>query len=375
MDNNFKVKFDNNQITVKKKLEGNEFVSQRDMNVFASKYIRGLMKPSVSGKKGIEYTAPGNISLFDFLHSGITQNDFFVVFAQYIECIKKIERNGFNANNLVLDTRFIFYNTVTKEVQFIYQPLENSPNRANIFSFIYSLGNETVLRPGESFNFLSQLIGFFRNMQTFSVTAAENYIMRVYPQVYKQVKRSKPGDSQVLKREGWNYFDEKTQTDVKGANNQDGNPPFIPPEPAPIPPQPANFFDPSGDTDVLFDDEDDGSGATTVLNDGTDVLEDPTPSYPYIIRLNTFERADVNKPVFRVGKEKSYVDYFVVNNNAVSRIHADIITQNGRYYIKDNNSTNHTFVNGTVVPPGVQFELSDGDAIMLANEPFEFHVK
>ena len=105
------------------------------------------------------------------------------------------------------------------------------------------------------------------------------------------------------------------------------------------------------------------------------MLEDPTPSYPYIIRLNTFERADVNKPVFRVGKEKSYVDYFVVNNNAVSRIHADIITQNGRYYIKDNNSTNHTFVNGTVVPPGVQFELSDGDAIMLANEPFEFHVK
>lgn len=85
-------------------------------------------------------------------------------------------------------------------------------------------------------------------------------------------------------------------------------------------------------------------GGTSVLN------MDNNSIYPYLIRLNNYERVDINKPSFRIGKEKSYVDYFVMNNSAVSRIHADIISRAGRYFIKDNNSTNRTFVNGSVIP-------------------------
>lgn len=110
-------------------------------------------------------------------------------------------------------------------------------------------------------------------------------------------------------------------------------------------------------------------GGTSVLN------MDNNSIYPYLIRLNNYERVDINKPSFRIGKEKSYVDYFVMNNSAVSRIHADIISRAGRYFIKDNNSTNRTFVNGSVIPFEQEIEIFDGDAIMLANEPFEFHTK
>ena len=45
-----------------------------------------------------------------------------------------------------------------------------------------------------------------------------------------------------------------------------------------------------------------------------------------------------------------------------------------QYFIKDNNSTNHTFVNGTMIPVNQNVEIFDGDALMLANEPFEFHI-
>lgn len=131
------------------------------------------------------------------------------------------------------------------------------------------------------------------------------------------------------------------------------------------------FFNPSNSP--LFT----GNEGTTVLGgNGTTVLADNRVStYPYLIRLNNFEKVFVNKPSFRVGKERSYVDYFVMNNNAVSRIHADIITRDGRYFIKDNHSTNRTFVNGTVIPFEQEYEIFDGDAIMLANEGFEFHTK
>lgn len=62
-------------------------------------------------------------------------------------------------------------------------------------------------------------------------------------------------------------------------------------------------------------------GETTVLGGGkigeTTVLNAVNPSQtasPYLVRLKNNERIPLNKPVFRVGKERSYVDYFIGDN-------------------------------------------------------------
>lgn len=81
----------------------------------------------------------------------------------------------------------------------------------------------------------------------------------------------------------------------------------------------------------------------------------------------------MNKPVFRLGKERSYVDYFVTNNIAVSRSHADIITRNGQFYIVDLNSKNHTYINDQILPVHCEIEINDGDRLKLGNEEFIFH--
>lgn len=94
-------------------------------------------------------------------------------------------------------------------------------------------------------------------------------------------------------------------------------------------------------------------GNTTVLNNGkigeTTVLsgdlQQTQAVRPHLLRNKNNEIINLTKPVFRIGKEKSYVDYFVSDNTAVSRSHANIITRGNKYYIVDTNSTNHTFVN------------------------------
>ena len=83
----------------------------------------------------------------------------------------------------------------------------------------------------------------------------------------------------------------------------------------------------------------------------------------------------IDKPVYRLGKEKSYVDYFVNNNIAVSRSHADIIARDDRYFVKDLNSRNHTYVNGQKIPVRMEFEIHEGDRLCLANEEFVFHLR
>lgn len=359
----FKVNFKDSQIIVKSKLDKSELINQKEIDVFNSKFIRGLMRPKVNGNRKIEYLAPGNTTLFSYLQSGLSKNDFFVVFAQFIECLKKVERNSFNVNNLVLNTKYIFFNNITKEVQFIYQPITNSSiSSANVFSFIYELASNTVLNLEENNAFLNDLTSYVRSLKIFSPMAMEKYILKVYPQVYKKVRRSKTGDSQFLKDMGWNYYDEKYKSSGKSEDVTKDD-------------EATGLLEEEEETGLLDELDDDTEGTTVLDNDdGTVLLINEEISYPYLIRVNTYEKVSVDKPVFRIGKEKSYVDYFVMNNNAVSRIHADISTKADSYFIKDNNSTNHTFVNGTMIPVNQNVQIFDGDSIMLANEPFEFHI-
>lgn len=123
-----------------------------------------------------------------------------------------------------------------------------------------------------------------------------------------------------------------------------------------------------GETTVLGGGND---GETTVLGD-LDSAAAPPIKQPFIIRMSNNEKIAVNKPVYRIGKERSYVDYFIGDNSYVSRGHANIISRDGKYYIVDNNSRNHTFVNGEVITSSTEVELKNGDTFKLANEAFEF---
>ena len=122
---------------------------------------------------------------------------------------------------------------------------------------------------------------------------------------------------------------------------------------------------------MLNDDE-----ATGLLEDdeATGLLVEEQVHYPTLYRILTNERICVNKPVFRLGKERSYVDYFVTNNNAVSRGHADIITRGNRYFVRDLNSKNKTYINGQAIPPQCECELLDGSRLTLGNEEFIFNI-
>lgn len=66
------------------------------------------------------------------------------------------------------------------------------------------------------------------------------------------------------------------------------------------------------------------------------------------------------------------MDYFVADNTAVSRSHANIISREGEFFIVDTNSKNHTYVNGTMIQSNAETKIVHGDKIRLANEDFEF---
>lgn len=140
-------------------------------------------------------------------------------------------------------------------------------------------------------------------------------------------------------------------------------PPIVPTAAIQQPTAPVFQGDGAGETSVLGY----GQGETTVLNGNNHVRASLT-------RVKTNEKVYITKQLFRVGKERNKVDYCVTNNNAVSRIHADIVYKNGQYFVIDNNSTNYTFVNGQMIAAKQEVALSDGDRIKFAEEEFIFNV-
>lgn len=112
-------------------------------------------------------------------------------------------------------------------------------------------------------------------------------------------------------------------------------------------------------------------GETTVLMASMNVEQQVNP---HLIRQKTSEQILLNKPVFRIGKEKSYVDYFIGDNTAISRSHANIVIRENEYYVVDTNSTNHTFVNGSMIQSNMEIAIAHGDKLRLSNEEFEFRL-
>lgn len=102
----------------------------------------------------------------------------------------------------------------------------------------------------------------------------------------------------------------------------------------------------------------------------------PVPkANPYLVRVNTDERIMITKQNFKIGKASMGVDYTVKGNSAVSRIHAIITNKDGIYYVKDNKSTNHTFVNGKAIDDGENELLTHDSKIVLGDEEFIFKLR
>lgn len=112
------------------------------------------------------------------------------------------------------------------------------------------------------------------------------------------------------------------------------------------------------------------------LEDDTEVMSDMLPAREAY--LEYFENGIALKIFIRggsvlVGKQRSRVDYAIANNK-VSKVHAEFGYSNGEYYVKDQKSTNGTYVNGGPrLQPFEAHVIDDGDVIRIADVEMVLH--
>ena len=408
-------------IIITNKLSYPEAVNERVINAIASGVFESFVPVSVKQSHKevcIECCVQGFITLNQYFSGLVSKKAFLDFVYALVLIIKNCEKDMISADNLYLHKDCILIDPVTKAVRCIYWPVVNNRNSNPPQFFFRQLPYELQFNPYEDCTYVDRYVAFFNGFNPFSINDFERMLLEMQGKKAPAFSRS-PADpfgnasannhsaanvkSTDVKMENVAYdpFSNVSNandaapaagsassvcaacgaphnpgakfcancgskiTDEAAPQTQSPTPAPAPaPEPAPAPasaPVPVSF-EGTAVSEI---------GETVVLgyNEPEKVL------YPSITRCRTGEKFSIDKPVFRIGKERAYCDLFIKDNNYISRSHADIITRDKRYFVVDRNSTNKTYVDGRVIAKETEMEIFDGTVIKLANEEFIFSLK
>ncbi|MBR5293163.1 MAG: FHA domain-containing protein [Oscillospiraceae bacterium] len=92
---------------------------------------------------------------------------------------------------------------------------------------------------------------------------------------------------------------------------------------------------------------------------------------PNLVRVSTGEVIELNKTPFRIGRERRSVDYAITGNPTISKKHIEVRFEKGEFQVYDEDSLNHTYINGKRIPKKTWSRIRTGDILRLNNEEFE----
>ena len=369
----FKAKTKDCQLIVKVKTSFGEVIDEKELDRFSRVFLRGFLKPKLIKRNQIEYTGPIGVNLYERLKKPITKREFLFIIEQVVVAVHKLQTNSMPLNNFIMNMQNVFFNEATKEVQFLYVPTTTGQQNSNVIEFIETIVYSTKPADEKDSDFVSRFLYSFRAIKPFDISKVEALVSKEDRSVVNTIRKQNAGQSGFMTDKPQHYYEhhenQKEQSDDEPTGLLEDD-------------EATGIIDDNEATGLLDENEatgllDGSDEATGLLNDedeATGLLSENHANvhYPALFRILTEETISVNKPVFRLGKERSYVDYFVTNNIAVSRSHADIITRGTHYYVKDLNSKNHTYINGEELPIHAEIEIHDGDNLKLGNEEFVF---
>lgn len=323
----FKVSVKGNIVTVTKKQLRKYHINEREVKKFEESVIPGFFRPQIINKDRIEYVAPWGVTLESYIKDKFTVHKFYSILTQIVEMTKRIEKYGLYLHNVVLDMKLIYIKKATGELFFLYEPLMERKNFVNVFAFLEDVSNvmdkmknlDTQLEEEGQ-----KLKDFLNKPEHYKISDIEQFITTNYPQIYQQISATP-----------------KVET-CQHSETEKG-------------------------TILLVEEE----GTTLLEDEGTTLLQsEPTAT---LLRQRTGEVIVISGMDFHIGKSIS-ADYTLTDNNTISRTHAVISRKFDEYVITDENSKNHTYVNGVMVVAGQSQVLRNGDIIRLSDEEFEFSI-
>ncbi len=308
----------------------------------------------IDGQRALTYSIPAMITMSQFITKKMHRDEIVDIMFSIADQLMYLKANGLSLGKVILNIGYMYLNVEDMSVQLVFLPIDKPMEKCNMDQFVRDFLGKVNFADKKASDCGYELMKYFDHNKTFYLS-----------DFYKLILDMKNDKFEEIDVEAATVVNKPTET-VEHVEPQPGMTGTLSTSGFKLAKEVKDY----SATDIGFDVDDSDVESTTVL---TNVNKGK--SGPVILRVRSGERIRIDKPIFCIGKSAQGVDYQVTDNNSVSRRHAYIINVNGVYYLRDNKSTNHTYLGGKIINSGTDMMLIDGSRFKLANEEFIFHEK
>lgn len=402
-------------------LKDDDIIDEVHYDMIHDNQILGILPTflsSADGRRCLKFNISSRISLEQFFHGVMNRTGFLSAFYSIVSTLKASGDYMLNCGYFLLDSRYIYVNVGTKEAELISIPIIEEKETPDLKIFLKDIVFQTQFDPSENASYVVKIIKYLDGGSAFSIAGLQEMLekiieedesgipflqkdhFRIHTMNFTHTAQPEPAQADwegpVLDTYKEDHM-EFAETSVLSSNMLRKEEVTVPKE----------------SSDVTAGSTDKKKGKRTILNlfagkwnkkqdsqeEMTEAEENKPASLPvkpaavmsedvsesaagqvffaqaYLKRIKTQEHIRLDKQVFKIGKERSFVDYCINDNQTISRSHANIVMEKDEYYIMDMNSKNHTYVNGRMIHSGDRVKLIPGSHIRLSNEEFEFYLQ
>ena len=374
------------------------------------------------GQRTFVYQIGERMQMTEFLKKEINKKQMLTLLYNVLSALETFGMNMISLSYVAKDIQYIFVKPETLEVSFIVAAVDKEITDLNeVRDFVKAIICDATYFEMDRDNYVARLISFTNRRGTFSISDMKKYVdnllldmgIHIEEEKKQEVKENKTAADKVS-RVGVMQNQAKMSQPVSPMSNgqpMSGRPMPMPngqpmpgrpmpmPNGQPMPNRPMPMqMGPDGKPIVppvspmngaapmpekkpeaapvapMPEKKPEAAPVPPMPEQKTDAPKPQAP-VPYLLRTATNEKIYINKPEFAIGRSATKADYTVTDNSDVSRIHCIIERKNGVSYIKDNQSTNGTYVNGKNIAGQENVFLTNNAKVSLGDEEFVYHIR
>lgn len=393
-------------------------IQRHELDAINNNGTKGLLYLEISEKRSsfkLIYDVTGFISLQKLLAAPQNKDSFVKILIHIQRTLQSMEDAHFDTRRLLLDFDKVMVNPATGEIRFAYVPIQPFESGVSLRNFMLDISAYCIFPAGEDTSFVEEYIRILNKGVNFSLFELEQYIKELSTGE-KHRHRSEnicPKCSAVV-QDGANFCVACGEK-LRGKTDRTGAPEHGVYDPLEYSTAARNKPEYDGSDYNAFGFGSSGHGTQGYGSNDYGTFERDAREYSFqgqpethkpkerrttflgaerptrrttalgsgeldraavacLIRKRNGERIVIDRDLFRIGFSWDTSDYAISDNEAISTKHAQILCRNERYYVIDVGSTNHTYVDGRMIPKMEEMEIYSGTKLRFANEDFQFQI-
>ncbi len=375
------IKNDEEKVTAEYLLKSNDRIDNLTLGMMVNNDIEGFLPVQpvqVENDRYFRYDITGLVTMKEYLGEYVKKDRLLKVFYGIANTIRESSEYMINWTSFSLERKEIYVNPENGDVRLLCLPLLTVINDGNICNFFKNVLFSSQFDLDENGDYVGKLITFL-NPKSYTLDKFIYELEDMLGLEHKEVVEEEDEEDEEDTTVEAETEEDKSDADVEKEPAEDTKQEVANDDDTEIQPElEENIAETS---DEVIDEKvteetieiDEVSGKDAETEEVPPTVSKPEIE-PYLIRLSNNQEIKIDKDSFYIGKDEKNVDYCISDNLAIDDKHAYIIRHGKEYFVVDNNSKNHTYLNRVLIGTDEEVFIPHGAQLRFADEDFEFRM-